>query len=51
MTKRSYVQFTHLLTNNGTLTFSSKSQLFVDLFGRFLRFCHLEFDLDAIYDE
>ena len=32
------------------LAFSTISPLFVDRFGRFLRFCHIEFDKGGIFD-
>ncbi len=44
---------THSVTPSfpGRLAISDISPLFVDRFGRSLRFCHLEFDKEAIYDE
>ena len=38
------------VTDNVTIALSAISLLLVDRFGRSLRFCHLDFDKDAIYD-
>ncbi len=42
------MSLTHSLTLNVTFSFSTISPLLVDRFGRFSRFCHLEFDKETI---